>query len=195
VFTKLLDFIGLYGILLMPIGAIVFLEHWVVPRLGWTQFWASRKGVFVSWPALVAWLVSVALGLAAWSTGQLHLFLLGVPVWICTAVLYLALAPFAGARETLPEEAAPPADVPSLPRRIESVGPRGPVWFLSGAVALGALAACVALPIWMFTLPPAEHDASREAFKTLLLVATLVYFVSGVVWMRESEKRRRSAGE
>jgi hypothetical protein len=39
------------------------------------------------------------------------------------------------------------------------------------------------------------HDASREAFKTLLLAATLVYFVSGVVWMRESEKRRRSAGE
>jgi hypothetical protein len=69
------------------------------------------------------------------------------------------------------------------------------VWFLSSAVAVGALAACVALPVWMFTLPPAEHDASREAFKTLLLVATLVYFVSGVVWMRESEKRRRSAGE
>ncbi len=44
VFTKLLDFVGIYGLLLMPVGAIVFAEHWIVPRLGWTQFWASRQG-------------------------------------------------------------------------------------------------------------------------------------------------------
>ncbi len=196
VFTKLLDFIGLYGILLMPIGAIVVLEHWVVPRLGWTQFWASRKGLFVSWPALIAWLVSVALGLAAWSTGRIHLFLLGVPVWICTAVLYLALAAFAGAREKLPEEAAAPAWTPpdgGSPGRTDSKGPRSVAWFVSGAVALVGLAMCVALPVWMFVLPRAEYDASMGTFKTLLFATTLVYLVAGVVWMGESEKRRRPA--
>ena len=44
VFTKLLDFVGIYGLLLMPVGAIVFAEHWIVPRLGWNQFWASEQG-------------------------------------------------------------------------------------------------------------------------------------------------------
>ena len=45
VFTKLLDFVGVYGLLLMPVGAIVFVEHWIFPRIGFTQFWASRKGL------------------------------------------------------------------------------------------------------------------------------------------------------
>ena len=34
VFTKLLDFVGVYGLLLMPVGAIVFVEHWIFPRIG-----------------------------------------------------------------------------------------------------------------------------------------------------------------
>ena len=39
----------------VPLGwwlsTVVFAEHWIFPRLGWTQFWASRKGLVVSWPA------------------------------------------------------------------------------------------------------------------------------------------------
>ena len=88
VFTKLLDFVGTYGLLLMPVGAIVFVEHWVFPRIGFTQFWASRKGLTVSWPALVAWLGSVALAVVAWQSGWIHLFFLALPVWILTAVVY-----------------------------------------------------------------------------------------------------------
>jgi len=39
----LLNFVGWYGLLLMPVGAIVFVEHWIFPKIGLTQFWASRK--------------------------------------------------------------------------------------------------------------------------------------------------------
>ena len=90
VFTKLLDFVGVYGLLLMPVGAIVFVEHWIFPRIGFTQFWASRKGLVVSWPALVAWLGSVALAVVAWQSGWIHLFFLALPVWLLTAVVYTA---------------------------------------------------------------------------------------------------------
>ena len=34
VFTKLLSFVALFGILLSPVGAIVFVEHWLFPRIG-----------------------------------------------------------------------------------------------------------------------------------------------------------------
>ena len=56
VFTKMLDFVGIYGLLLMPVGTIVVLEHWVFPRIGLTLSWTARKGLLLNWPALVAWL-------------------------------------------------------------------------------------------------------------------------------------------
>ena len=37
IFTKCLGFAAIYGLLLMPMGAIVFTEHWVFPKIGLTQ--------------------------------------------------------------------------------------------------------------------------------------------------------------
>jgi NCS1 family nucleobase:cation symporter-1 len=79
VFTKLLDFVGLYGLLLMPVGSIVFVEHWIFPKLGLTQFWVSRKKLLVSWPALLSWGIAIAAALVLERTGVLHLFFLFVP--------------------------------------------------------------------------------------------------------------------
>ena len=48
IFTKMLDFVVVYGLILMPMGAIVVLEHWLFPRLGWNRFWAARKGLLIN---------------------------------------------------------------------------------------------------------------------------------------------------
>jgi cytosine permease len=193
VFTRLLDFVGVYGVLLMPVGAIVFVEHWIFPRLGWTRFWASRRGVFVSVPALLAWLVPLGLGLAAWQTGRVHLFFLAGPVWVGSAVLYLGLAAFAGARAEGPGRAPEPAaPVPAAPAGggagTTSSGPRSRMWWVSGAIALSMLGLCLALPAAVLARAPAEP--ALEGFKSQLLVITLVYFVAGIIWMNENEKRR-----
>jgi NCS1 family nucleobase:cation symporter-1 len=134
VFTRLLDFVGVYGVLLMPVGAIVFVEHWVFPRIGLTQFWASRRGLTFSWPALAAWFLALALGAWLWRSGTLHLFFLAVPVWLATAVLYVTFAALAGAREPGGPFAEPQADSPApgettasrgCRRNRRSRGPRG----------------------------------------------------------------------
>ncbi len=194
VFTKLLDFVGTYGLLLMPVGAIVFVEHWIFPRLGWTQFWASRKGLVVSWPALVAWLGSLAWAVTAWQTGAIHLFFLAGPVWLSTAVLYLALAAVAGAREPMPAAAvqaedAGPVTVPARP-----TGPtpaRSRLWMVSATVALAALVSCAVLPFSVCTASAAEWVDRLAVFQDRILALTVVYFVAGIVWMNENEKRRR----
>ncbi|MGH9510326.1 MAG: purine-cytosine permease family protein, partial [Terriglobales bacterium] len=59
VFTGLLNFVGIYGLLLAPTGAIVVTEHWIFPRLGLTRYWASHRGVLLNWPALVSWTVAI----------------------------------------------------------------------------------------------------------------------------------------
>ena len=192
VFTKLLDFVGVYGLLLMPVGAIVFVEHWVFPRIGFTQFWASRKGLIVSWPALVAWLGSVALAVAAWQSGWIHLFFLALPVWLLTAVVYTALAAVAGAREPLPADAAPAPPTPAYATATtHPPGPRTAAWTAAGAVTLATLVALLVLPFWVFASAAGEWEGRLATFKTIALALTVAYFVAGVAWMNENEKRRR----
>lgn len=195
VFTRLLDFVGVYGLLLMPVGAIVFVEHWVFPRIGFTQYWASRKGLTLSWPALVAWIGSVILGVTLWQTGALHLFFLALPVWLVSALVYIALAAVAGARESLPPEPAS-AGVPTAPPTPTAPLPSpsaGGVWLVSGAVALLALAGCLLLPFWVYSSSAAEYASRHASFKGWLLALTFLYFVAGVAFMNANEKRR-SAG-
>jgi NCS1 family nucleobase:cation symporter-1 len=193
VFTRLLDFVGIYGLLLMPVGAIVFAEHWIFPRLGWTQFWASRKGLAVSWPALVAWLGTLAVAIAAWQKGLVHLFFLGPPVWFATVAVYLVLSGVAGAREALPPlpaDVASPAAGSADRGPAKAVRPRSAVWTISGSVTAAALLACLVLPFWVYAGEPAEWAARLASFKAWVLAATVVYFVSGIVFMNENEKRR-----
>jgi len=193
VFTKLLDFVGTYGLLLMPVGAIVVVEHWVFPRIGFTQFWASRRGLAVSWPALVAWLGSVALAVVAWQKGWVHLFFLALPVWVLTAVVYTALSAVAGARERLaPEASGAPVAAPAAPAATPPAitGPRTAAWTVSGLVTLATLASLVLLPVWVFRGGLGEWPSRLDAFKAAVLGLTVVYFVAGTIWMNENEKRR-----
>jgi cytosine permease len=193
VFTKLLDFVGTYGLLLMPVGAIVFVEHWIFPRIGLARFWASRKGLTVSWPALVAWLGSVALAVVAWQRGWIHLFFLALPVWVLTAVVYTALSAVAGARGPLPPdkaEAPASAAAPPAVSAAAATGPRTAAWTASGLVTLATLASLLVLPVWVFGADLGAWPSRLDTFKAIALGLTVLYFVAGTIWMNENEKRR-----
>ncbi len=183
VFNWLLDFVGIYGLLLMPVGTIVFVEHWIFPRIGFTQYWCSKKGLALSWPALASWGISMAAALYLKQSGLLHLFYLFVPIWLLTAVLYIVFAAWAGARETLPgleEDRAvrrivtPPAPAPR--KRYDAV------FWVSGALALLSLFVCIAWPVCIFLEGTAGFDARFAQFKAGMIWPTLVYFLSGTIW-------------
>ncbi|GAG01909.1 unnamed protein product, partial [marine sediment metagenome] len=183
VFRHLLDFVGLYGLLLMPVGAIVVVEHWIFPRIGFARFWSSRKGLSLNWPALLAWAIPLLGAITCWQTGIIHLFFLCIPVWLLTAILYIVFAAMAGARESLPElpketrSAAPP------PRGddVSAERPAAGLYYFSGAVALVCLALCLVLPALVFA-----GSMDDRTFKNLLIWVTAVYFVSGTIWISQS---------
>ena len=209
VFTKLLDFVGLYGLLLMPVGAIVFVEHWIFPKIGLTQFWVSRKKLLVSWPALLSWGIAITVALALERTGVLHLFFLFVPVWLLTAVLYIIFASMAGAREgprfagtkfedepakEIPEkanseptvsESESNVDVPAGP-----APPRGGVLWISGIVAVVSLLMCLILPIWVYVTAGKQYEQNFATFKNILIWPTLIYFVAGTIWAIKRDKSK-----
>jgi cytosine permease len=88
---KLLDFVALYGLILMPMGAVIFADYWLYPKLGLRQNYAEWKQILFSWPAALTWGGTL---LSCWAINQvwgLELFFLGLPGWFIATALYLAL--------------------------------------------------------------------------------------------------------
>lgn len=87
-FLKLLDYVALYGLVLMPVGAIVFAEHWIFPRLGMEQYRAEKRGWTVNWRALAVWVGTLAFCFAL----PVHLFFRWLPGYAAALVSYTLLS-------------------------------------------------------------------------------------------------------
>lgn len=85
-FLKLLDYVALYGLILMPVGAIVFAEHWLLPRLQASPPPGTR-GVLLNWQALVVWVGTLGV---AWIL-PFHLFYRWLPCWFVASFAYILL--------------------------------------------------------------------------------------------------------
>ena len=51
---RLLGFVALYGLILMPMGAVVFTDFWVFPKLGLTPNVAEQRRLDFNWAAALA---------------------------------------------------------------------------------------------------------------------------------------------
>lgn len=198
VFLYLLDFVGVYGILLMPVGAIVVIEHWVFPLLGWRRFWATQRGQWLNVPAILAWAIGLALALVCWRTGWLHLFFLVIPVWVVTAFSYLVLAGLSGAaRRSDNQDTSSSAEGPSAPVPSQGVGkqqsegvPTVPsrgrlLTYVFGFAALVCLLGSLAFAWFAFA-----GYMERESVKPTLLYLAIAYFVTGTIYVSLRERQR-----
>jgi cytosine permease len=104
---RLLDFVALYGLLLMPMGAVIFADFWILPRLGMRQDYAEWKRILFSWPAALAWLLTLGLCLLFNQLWRWQIFFLGLPGWFLATGIYL-LASY------VQQRAAGPVDAPLL---------------------------------------------------------------------------------
>ena len=86
-FLKLLDYVAIYGLVLMPIGAVVVAEHWVFPLLRMEQFQAEKKGWSFNWAVLAVWPGTIA----ACFLLPIHLYFKWLPGWFIALVSYTAL--------------------------------------------------------------------------------------------------------
>jgi cytosine permease len=48
--------VGYYGLFFMPLGAFIFIDLWVFPKLGLISDYAQKAGLMISWPATFAWI-------------------------------------------------------------------------------------------------------------------------------------------
>lgn len=190
VFTGLLDYVAIYGLLISPIGAIVVTEHWIFPRTGLQRYWARSRGLSLNWAALAAWGLAVVFAVALERSGTLHLFYLFLPVYAFAMGAYWLLAKAMGAASAAPEQgastepAAPPGAAPELARRPRASATQR----LSGAAAAAALAACLWLAYGVATASAADYRAALVDFHANLTIPTLAYFIAGTLFFTLRER-------
>jgi len=207
IFMKLLDFVAIYGLTLMPIGAVIVIEHWIFPWLELRQSWTERQKRILNPAALLTWIVVLVLcfPIEDFTDGRIqspmamlgvHLFFRWLPGWFLAATLYLVLARFLGAAsEDQADSVEGPAAtlMPSSDTPAEVAGAVGALGWTAGTVALLALAVCLVLPVRVFLSGGADaqaYAANMDGYKRGLLIATIVYFIAAIIWQTSREKAR-----
>jgi cytosine permease len=85
---KLLDFVALYGLLLMPMGAVIFADFWLLPKLGLQADYAESRQLSLSWPALLAWLLALALSFVL----PYEIFFKALPGWFIAVACFVVFS-------------------------------------------------------------------------------------------------------
>lgn len=196
VFTRLLDFVGLMGLMLAPVGAVIVTEHWLFPRLGLTRYWAHYAGLQTNWAAIAAWGGSLLVALLMNQMG-LHLFFLLLPTWFIATLIYLLAAKVLGA-SAAPGEAAITEAGESKLRKLrereyllsrDATRHTGAPVKLSATtslakwIALASLATCLFMSVACYA-----GSLSLESYRAALLWPSLVYFVTATCWMIGRER-------
>ncbi|MCR4396558.1 MAG: hypothetical protein NUW07_07505, partial [Candidatus Saccharicenans sp.] len=101
-FMKLLDYVAIYGLVLMPIGAVVLAEHWIFPRLRIPRYQAETKKKVFNWKVLLVWAASLIFAFLL----PIHLYFRWLPGYLFALALYvvLNLGTRTSAAETLPAQ-------------------------------------------------------------------------------------------
>jgi purine-cytosine permease-like protein len=89
---RLLDFVALYGLVLMPMGAIIFIDFYIIPKLGLRSNYAEVVKSPFNVAAGVTWLATLLLCLFLNFYQGIDIFFLGLPGWFIAAVLYITLS-------------------------------------------------------------------------------------------------------
>lgn len=104
VFSKMLPMLTYAGLLVVPVGAIVFAEHFVFPKIGLTRYWAYYKKLVTSKPAIIAWGAGLVLGFGLNALDVMSFYYLFIPTWFFTLIIYAIMAKMNGATEDYTEE-------------------------------------------------------------------------------------------
>ena len=187
VFSQFLPLLTYAGLLMVPVGAIVFSEHQLFPRLGYTRYWSKYQNYANSLPATLSWGLGLAFGFGLNYLDVMSFYYLFIPTWVFTIIVYTLLAGRYGAKQSYPEAEA------ELERFDESVeayhlqlAEEEPVvivdhsLFSKALKGIGFLALGVTLALAANVLfgsgDQLDYETNREGFYRYGFVCTLLYF-------------------
>lgn len=99
VFSQFLPLLTYAGLLVVPVGAIVFAEHQIFPKIGYTRYWSKYQSYANSLPATLSWALGLVFGFGLNLLDVMSFYYLFIPTWIFTILMYTLLAGKYGAKE------------------------------------------------------------------------------------------------
>ena len=91
---KLLGFVAIYGMLLMPMGAVIFVDFWLIKKFGLQSSYAEASGKLFNWAAGAAWLVTLGICLILVKYAGIQIYFVSLPGWFIAAILYVVISKF-----------------------------------------------------------------------------------------------------
>jgi NCS1 family nucleobase:cation symporter-1 len=106
VFSQMLPLLTYAGLLVVPVGGIVFAEHTIFPKIGLTRYWAKYQNISRSIPAIATWALALIFGFGLNALDVMSFYYLFIPTWIFSIVIYTLLAKKYGADRDYTQEVA-----------------------------------------------------------------------------------------
>jgi purine-cytosine permease-like protein len=93
---KLLQFVALYGLILMPMGAVIFVDFWLMRRLGLRENYAEFSGKRWNSAAAIAWVATLVICVSLVYRDPViagirpfQIYFVSLPGWFVAAALYI----------------------------------------------------------------------------------------------------------
>lgn len=198
VFSQILPLLTYAGLLVVPVGAIVFAEHQLFPKLGYTRYWSKYQDYANSTPAVASWILGLVFGFGLNVLDVMSFYYLFIPTWFFTIIVYTILAGKYGAKEKYPEmEAKEKAFNESVNTYHEELAKNEPELIkdktlfskVLNVVALTALGITLILAgnVLFGSKDETVYIANREIFYVYGFICTLVYFITAYWAMKRGK--------
>ena len=199
VFSQILPLLTYAGLLVVPVGAIVFAEHQLFPRIGYTRYWSRYQDYAHSLPAVASWGLGLAFGFGLNFLNVMSFYYLFIPTWLFTIVVYTVLAGRYGAKKTYPEARAREKQFDELVDAYHhQLAAEEPVVYEDRSVfskvlmAIGYLALAVTLVLAANVLfgsgDAGAYRSNRDTFYRYGFVCTILYFITAYWALQRSKK-------
>lgn len=89
---KFLNVAALYGLILMPMGAVIFADHFLLRWFHMESFFAEKKNISFYIPPALAWILTLSFCLFLNLYYGMQVFFLGLPGWFIAVIIYLVFS-------------------------------------------------------------------------------------------------------
>ncbi|MBQ4857792.1 hypothetical protein [Pseudoalteromonas sp. MMG007] len=189
VFSQMLPLLTYAGLLVVPVGGIVFAEHVLFPKIGLTRYWAKYKNITRSVPAIASWALALVFGFGLNAIDVMSFYYLFIPTWFFTIIVYTLLAKKYGAGEDYTQEiAAEEQELQAIKEYQESQAKDLKAPIIDSSVFTKVLNAVstislliifgFASQVMFFSDTMSVYGDNKSQFEIACFICTVVYFAS-----------------
>lgn len=89
---KMLGFVAIYGMILMPMGAVIFVDFYLLQKFGMQSNYAELSRKSFNWAAGLTWFVTLGTCVVLVQFFGIQIYFVSLPGWFVAAVLYMVLS-------------------------------------------------------------------------------------------------------